>query len=61
MLHSPKLSSESKPLLGMIWDYLLMIMIAYFAISIINSEVQSYLSERLLKKKQKDSPKKSQK
>ena len=39
-LHHPTDSSEGKPLIGRLWDLFIILMVGYFLLSIITSEVQ---------------------
>ncbi len=44
-LFAETVAEEARPLIAMIWEYFVMLMIAYFVYSIINSLVQNYLNE----------------
>jgi len=48
-LHSPKISGD-KPIIQVVWDYVILAMIIFFAVSIINSLVANYLEEEENKK-----------
>lgn len=45
-LHSPKDLNEDKPLLGRLWDIFIILMVGYFVVSIITSEVQEKAVEK---------------
>ena len=45
-LFAETVTEEARPLIAMIWEYFVMLMIAYFVYSIINSLVQNYLNEQ---------------
>jgi vacuole membrane protein 1 len=44
-LFAETVTEEARPLIAIIWEYFVMLMIAYFVYSIINSLVQNYLNE----------------
>jgi len=45
-LHSIDANSEQKNIIGILWDLCITAMVAYFVISIINSQVQEYLEQK---------------
>lgn len=49
-LHQPKDVSGGKPLFGVLWDIFIILMVGYFVVSIITSEVQ----EKAVKNKDKE-------
>ncbi len=53
-LYQEKTEDEAKPLIGQLWEILVILMIAYFLVSIIHSLVQNYLKEEDMNKKKRD-------
>lgn len=45
-LHHPKDLNEDKPLIGKLWDVFIILMVGYFIVSIITSEVQEKAVEK---------------
>jgi len=52
-LFAEKIEEEARPLLAVLWEYFVILMVAYFIYSIINSLVQNYLNEEDEKKTKK--------
>ena len=44
-LFSGPVAEESRSLIGVLWEYFVILMVTYFVYSIINSLVQNYLQE----------------
>ena len=45
-LFAETVTEEARPLIAMVWEYFVILMVAYFVYSIINSLVQNYLNEQ---------------
>lgn len=58
LLHTPEVTEGQKPIIAQIWDVFILLMILFFAVSIINSLANQYLEEE--REAQNKSPKKKE-